>query len=132
MFGEISGLRPVRYEVTHDEVADIWDGLLVCVGNGRTYGSGMAVCPEADCQDGYLDVTWVGGVSIRRFLRLFPQVYSGTHVQQPEVRTLRVQKIDIEAPSQIAYADGERIGPLPIQVSVRPGALRVFGRPVAA
>jgi diacylglycerol kinase (ATP) len=132
MIGEIGGLRPVRYQVAHDGVTDAWDGLLVCVGNGRTYGSGMAVCPMADCRDGYLDVTWVGGVSIRRFLRLFPQVYSGTHVQQLEVRTLRVQSIDIDAPDQIAYADGERIGPLPIRVSVRPGALQVFGQPVAA
>ena len=132
MVGEIGGLRPVRYHITHDAMADVWDGLLVCVGNGRTYGSGMAVCPAADSQDGYLDVTWVGGVSIRRFLRLFPLVYSGRHVQQPEVRTLRVQSIDIDAPDQIAYADGERMGPLPIRVSVQPGALRVFGRPVAA
>lgn len=132
MLGEINGLRPVQYQITQDGVADIWDGLLICVGNGRTYGSGMAVCPMADYRDGYLDVTWVGAVSTATFLRLFPRVYSGTHVHRPEVRTSRVRSIDIDAADQIAYADGERIGPPPIQVSVHPGALRVFGLASAA
>jgi diacylglycerol kinase (ATP) len=132
MLAEIKGLQPVRYEITHDGAVSVWTGLLVCVGNGRTYGSGMAVCPAADCRDGYLDVTWLGAVSTLKFLRLFPQVYSGAHVQRPEVRTTRVKSITIDAPDQIAYADGERIGPLPIQVRVHPRALRVFGVPTAA
>lgn len=132
MLAEVKGLQPVRYEITHDGAAAVWNGLLMCVGNGRTYGSGMAVCPAADCRDGYLDVTWLGAVSTAKFLRLFPQVYSGAHVRRPEVRTSLVKCIELDAPGQIAYADGERIGPLPIQVRIHPRALRVFGVPAAA
>ena len=41
---------------------------------------------------------------------------------------LRGKLITVEANGQIAYADGERLGPLPVEVKVVPGALRVLAR----
>jgi diacylglycerol kinase (ATP) len=132
MLGELGNLKAIQYRIKLDGSVETGQALLVCVGNGRTYGSGMAVCPNADSHDGLLDVTWVSGVSRLSFLRLFPRVYSGSHIDRPEVRTFRVKRIEIDAPDQIAYADGERIGPLPVRVQIHPGALRVFSRPTAA
>ena len=48
------------------------------------------------------------------FLRVFPSVYCGSHVHHPAVRTYRGRSLTIDAPGQVAYADGERIGPLPV------------------
>ncbi len=57
--------------------------MLVAVGNGPSYGGGMRVCPDARLDDGLLDVTVLGPISKPEFLRVFPTVYKGTHVQPP-------------------------------------------------
>ena len=61
-----------------------------------------------------------------RFLRMFPKVFRGEHTGLPEVTILPVTSVRVEADDIVAYADGERIGPLPIEVTVAPGALRVL------
>ena len=100
--------------------------MLVSVGNGPRFGGGMLVCPDALLDDELLDITWLGEISIPRFLGVFPRVYKGTHVNHPAVQTMRGQVMEIDAPGQVAYADGERVGPLPVTVRVRPAALRVL------
>jgi diacylglycerol kinase (ATP) len=72
-------------------------------------------------------VTWLGAVGRPTLLRVFPKVFSGTHVDHPAVTTYRARELRIEAAGQLAYADGERIGPLPVDVRVHPRVLRVLG-----
>ena len=50
----------------------------------------------------------------------------GTHVGHPAVRMLRGRSVRIESPGITAYADGEPLGPLPVDVSIAPSALTVF------
>jgi diacylglycerol kinase (ATP) len=123
---ELASFRPLDYEVRIDGVVHHAAGMLVSIGNGSRYGGGMLVCPDALMDDGILDVTWLGEVSKATFLRVLPTVFKGTHVQHPSVRTYRGRRIDVAAAGQIAYADGERLGPLPASIEVRPGALRVL------
>jgi diacylglycerol kinase (ATP) len=68
----------------------------------------------------------VGKLGRIGFLRIFPRVFKGTHLTDPRVSIHRARRVRIEADAVVAYADGERIGPLPIDLEVRPGALRVF------
>ncbi len=126
MLRELASFRPLPYRVIIDGEVHVGDGMLVSVGNGPRFGGGMQVCPDARMDDGLLDVTWLGAISIPAFLGVFPRVYRGTHVDHPAVRVLRGRSLQIDAPGQVAYADGERIGPLPVTVDVRPGALRVL------
>lgn len=123
---ELASFRALDYEVVIDGVRERAPGMLVSVGNGSRYGGGMRVCPGAVPDDGLLDVTWLGAVSKATFLRVFPSVFRGTHVHHPAVRTFRGRSLRIAAEGQVAYADGERIGPLPVEIEVRPGALRVL------
>jgi diacylglycerol kinase (ATP) len=123
---ELRTFRPVPYRVVLDGTEIRGLGMLVAVGNGSSYGGGMQVCPGAQPDDGLLDLTWLHELGKPTFLRVFPRVYKGTHVEHPAVSTHRVTRITLDAPGQVAYADGERIGPLPIEVTVRPGALRVL------
>lgn len=123
---ELASFRALDYEVVIDGVRERAPGMLVSVGNGSRYGGGMRVCPAALPDDGLLDVTWLGAVSKATFLRVFPSVFRGTHVDHPAVRTFRGRSLHIAAEGQVAYADGERIGPLPVEIEVRPGALRVL------
>jgi diacylglycerol kinase (ATP) len=131
MTRELVSFRPAPYTIDVDGTPINGHAMLVAVGNGGRYGGGMRVCPSAVPDDGSLDVTWLSAVSRPRFVRSFPSVYRGTHVQQPFVRTFRGERIRIEAPGQVAYADGEPVGPLPVTIKVRPGALRILPVPPA-
>lgn len=108
------------------------EDLLMCaVGNGATYGGGIPICPDADLSDGLLDVTLVHPLGRARLLRLLPRVYRGTHTSLPEVRTTRVRRMLLRAHRTTAYADGDPIGALPLEIEAVPSALRVF-RPDAS
>jgi diacylglycerol kinase (ATP) len=55
-----------------------------------------------------------------------PPVFGGSHVHDPRVRIVRARRIRIDAARVVAYADGERIGPLPLEIELVPGALAVL------
>ena len=98
----------------------------MAVGNGASYGGGMRVCPDAQLDDGLLDVTVLGPISKPEFLRVFPTVYKGTHVHHPAVTVRRARQVVLTSPGVTAYADGERVSVLPVNVEAVPDALRVF------
>jgi diacylglycerol kinase (ATP) len=102
--------------------------LAVC--NGRWFGGGMMVAPEARVDDGRLDVTVWGGFGLIDFLRLQPKLYDGRHVQEPGVRTLRAATVELEPVGSapvLLELDGELPGRLPARLSILPGALRLRG-----
>jgi diacylglycerol kinase (ATP) len=124
---ELLRLRARRYVVTIDGHRRILDSVLIAVANLGSIGGGMRIVPFASAEDGRLDVFSVGPVSRRRFLRLFPRVFAGRHTDVDVVSFSSGEVVEIacDAPV-IAYAGGERIGPLPVRISVDPGALAVL------
>ena len=88
--------------------------------------AGMRICPDAELDDSLLDVTVVGPLSRTALLRLYPTVRSGAHVRHPAVTTRRAQAVTLAAAGVVGYADGERLGPLPLRNECRAGALRVL------
>jgi len=122
---ELRTFSAVPYRASIDGRAVIGNAMLVAIGNGASYGGGMRICPDADQRDGLLNVTWLGGVPVPTFLRVFPSVFTGKHVESPYVATATARSVVLDAPGQLAYADGERVGPLPIEVTIRPGLLQV-------
>jgi diacylglycerol kinase (ATP) len=60
------------------------------------------------------------------FLRVFPTVYKGTHVEHPAVSVHTARSVRLEAPDVVAYADGEYVSPLPVEITCVPGALNVL------
>nr|WP_296770323.1 diacylglycerol kinase [Rhodococcus sp. (in: high G+C Gram-positive bacteria)] len=116
MMLELTKLRPIPYTVELDGDAFDVDATLVTVGNGPTYGGGMAICPSAVVDDGVLDVTVVRASSRTRLIRLSPTLYKGTHVSLPEVQTFTAKTVVLTAPGMTAYADGERFCALPVRI----------------
>jgi diacylglycerol kinase (ATP) len=110
---ELPRFRPIEYEITLDSRRITTEAMLIAVGNGRSYGGGMLVCPHAQINDGLFDVMILEPVSKVEFLKVFPKVFSGSHISHPAVKTYRTQKISISADA-VAYADGERIGRAPV------------------
>ncbi|MDG4766215.1 diacylglycerol kinase family protein [Solwaraspora sp. WMMD406] len=123
---ELARLRPRRYLVGLDGVSQRMDAVLVAVGNCASYGGGMRICPAADPTDGLLDVVVAGPVGRGTLIRILPQVYRGTHVQHPMVRSYRAREVTIDTAGVIGYADGERVGPLPLTVTAVAGAVRLL------
>lgn len=121
----LSTFKPRSYSFRVDEVHLESKAMLIAVSNGKSYGGGMMISPMSDLQDGYLDVMILGPVSRFEFLRVFPKVYSGSHINHPAVKFLKAKNVAISA-NAVAYADGERIGDLPIEVSIVEKCLRVL------
>ncbi|GCE43235.1 Diacylglycerol kinase-related protein [Rhodococcus wratislaviensis] len=126
MLAELTQLRPLHYRIGLDDQTVEVDATLVAVGNGRSYGGGMKICPNADKTDGLLDVTVVDYGRRSRLVRLFPRVYKGTHVDLPDVQTYRSRTVRLQCESITAYADGDRVGPLPVTIEAVPAALRIL------
>ncbi|GAA3029820.1 YegS/Rv2252/BmrU family lipid kinase [Streptosporangium longisporum] len=123
---ELRSFRPIPFRIGLDGEIVEREAMLVAVGNTRSYGAGMRVCPGAVPDDGLLDVTVLGAVPKGEFLRTFPRVYRGSHASHPAVTMYRARTVTLEAPGVIAYADGERIGPTPLTCEIVPGALQVL------
>ena len=118
----LSTFRPKNYSFRIDAVDFTSRAMLIAVSNGSSYGGGMKVTPDAQTDDGLFDIMILGPVSKMEFLKVFPKVFSGAHVTHPAVKILRGRTVEISSDA-VAYADGERIGPLPIVASVIPRAL---------
>ena len=123
---ELWKLKPLSYQVTIDGKDFSGEYLLVAVANSQSFGGGMKVTPEASLVDGLVDVLLLKPLGRLEFLRIYPRVFKGTHVTDPRVIIQRGASVRVDARGVIAYADGERMGPLPVEVRVAPLALQVF------
>jgi diacylglycerol kinase (ATP) len=118
---ELPKFKPMHYTIGLDSQAIQTEAMLIAVANGSSYGGGMLVCPGADMHDGLFDVMVLRPVSKFEFLKVFPKVFKGAHIDHPKVDIYRSRKVSLAAPA-IAYADGERIGGLPVQAECMAGA----------
>lgn len=129
MLQEIRSFAPIPYRLEFEDETIETAGMLIAVGNGSTYGGGMKVCPGADVHDGTAEILIVGELPKLAFLRLFPKVFTGTHVRHPVTRVLTGREFTLHAPEQVAYADGEYLGPSPVRIRVLADAVDVIGAP---
>jgi YegS/Rv2252/BmrU family lipid kinase len=140
--GRVSFLSAVVRSLVTYENADVTvsvdDGearrmtlLLAAVGNGRFFGGGMKICPEAILDDGRFDLVTVGDLGRIEVLAKIHRIYSGNHLSMSEVRQIRCRRLRV-APSdsraQIPLEiDGETPGRLPASFEILKGALRLRG-----
>ncbi len=105
------------------------DLVFVEVANSRYTGTSFLIAPEAEIDDGLLDVIILKKISRPKILSLFPTIYSGKHVRYKEVVTRKVKSISINTPLPMPLMpDGEFIGNTPVTISCVPQALQLFGR----
>ena len=129
---ELRGFRPYGYRLTLDDV--IWEsaGSLVAVANTPWIGGGVKIAPGAVPDDGLLDVVVAGPFTKRGIVQIFPGMYSGRHVHHPAVQVFQSRTVLIEPITALgamppdAFADGERLGPVPLLAQVHPGAVHVL------
>ena len=68
----------------------------MAIANGPYYGGGMRIAPDAEPDDGWLDLCVVGDVSRLTAIRELPNLYRGTHVRHPAVSLHRARLVEIE------------------------------------
>jgi diacylglycerol kinase (ATP) len=127
ILGALRHYRPVD-GVIRDADGQTWAGALTMavVANGPYYGGGMRIAPAADPLDGALDLVTLGAVGRLELLRWLPRVYRGTHVANPKVSVRRVTEVRIATtPPAPVQVDGEVAGTTPVDVTIRPKALRL-------
>jgi diacylglycerol kinase family enzyme len=101
--------------------------LLIAINNGRYFGGGMKIAPDANPCDGLLDVVTIRDVHKLRLLYNFPRLYNGTHVTHPMVSIYQAKIIDVKTSEKLLLQmDGEVVGEAPAAFSIIPSALRVI------
>jgi diacylglycerol kinase (ATP) len=126
MLAELRTLKPIDYTLHLDGETRNVDAVLVAVGNGPCFGGGIRITEGAEIDDGLLDVVIIRPLSRIKLVRTYPRLFKGTHTTIPEYEQHRVRSVTVDAPGIVAYADGERFGPLPVTVQCVPGVLRVI------
>src|SRR5690606_36296731 len=112
--------RPARFEI---EAGDLpprtVSAYSVGLANNKAYGGGMYAAPNAELDDGLLDLVVVHDMPKRRFLtQVLPRVFKGTHVELRGVEELRVRTATVRADRPFTvYADGDPVGELPCDFS---------------
>jgi YegS/Rv2252/BmrU family lipid kinase len=119
--------KPATFTLHIDGKREQVVGYGVAAANSKAYGGGMYAAPDAELDDGLLDVEASGNVGKLRFLRGLAKVFEGEHRELLEVQTWRGAEVRIEADRPFAvYADGDHLADLPAMVRLLPRALRVI------
>jgi YegS/Rv2252/BmrU family lipid kinase len=98
----------------------------VVVANGRYFGGGMMICPDASPDDGLLDVLLIGDLTKGDLLLTLPKTYRGRHLPHPKAELLRGAAVTVDADTPLPVElDGEQPGTTPARFEAVRGALRV-------
>ncbi len=101
--------------------------MMVAFANAPSYGHGLRIAPRARLDDGQLDICFVRRTGKLRLLRLFPRVFTGSHLDLAEVLYQRASRLFLDSDRPLdLYADGEYVCRTPVEIAVASRALRVI------
>ncbi len=116
---------PLEIELDDREICQ--DNIFVTISNTQYTGTHFLIAPDAVIDDGLLDVTLLKKLPRHRLLRLFPTIYHGGHVEQPEVFIHKAVNITIRSPAGMLLGpDGEFKGRTPARISCLHQDLAIF------
>lgn len=114
-----------RMRLTIDGVAEPAASYhLVAAANTSTFGGGMRLAPDADAEDGLLDLLTIADMTRADLLALLPRAYSGSHVGRPGVVLRRARRVEIHSDETLPLnIDGDADGQAPVVFEVLPKAI---------
>jgi YegS/Rv2252/BmrU family lipid kinase len=119
--------KPATFDVTVGRERRTFTGWSVAAANGKAYGGGMFLAPDARLDDGQLDVVMGWPPSRRAFIACLRDVFKGTHLQRDWIEVLRGAEVRIAADRPFTvFADGDPIGELPVTIRAVPAAIQVL------
>jgi YegS/Rv2252/BmrU family lipid kinase len=125
-FAVFSGWEATEIEVAVDGERRSGPMFDVVVANGRFFGGGLQICPDAEPDDGLFDVLTIGDVTKRDLVQTMPKMYRGTHLPHPKAELLRGSSVTVTSETALPIElDGEQPGTTPVTFEVSAGALRL-------
>jgi YegS/Rv2252/BmrU family lipid kinase len=123
----LAAWKPAAFSVIVDGERHDVSGYSVAVGNSKAYGGGMFVLPEAELDDGKLDVLISTDAPKLTFLRGVFKTFKASHVDSPHAQFLRGATIEVSSDRPfVIYGDGDPIGTTPATMRVEQRCLRVI------
>jgi diacylglycerol kinase (ATP) len=111
--------RSKKFNVKYDGTQRTIDAMFLVVGNMASYGGGMKITPNADPEDGILDVCIIKRMSKLHFIKIFTSVFKGEHISDEFVEYFRAENVEIDSEYNFSvFADGEYICKLPVKFEV--------------
>lgn len=118
---------PTWMRLTLDETPRELRALMCSVANASSYGGGMRIAPNARMSDGLLDVCVIAEAGRIEFLRTFPRVFRGTHLDHPKVQIHRAQRVYVQSdPPVPVLIDGDVCGHTPVEFHICPRAISIL------
>jgi len=109
------------------------DYLVGTVSNGKIFGKGMKVAPQAKLDDGLFDIVLVKGMKAFEFFRNVWRIYTGTHLSHPKIDLIRGKRVEAypdEGEGDVLIElDGEQLGKLPATFEIVAHSLLIKGTP---
>lgn len=125
--GTLSKFKPRPMDIQYDKRRFTGDVMLVAVGNGRSYGGGLKILPQAEMDDGWLDLCIVKRTSKFELLRNIPRLYKGAHTDHPAIDIHRARRVILSSADRVElFGDGEYLQDLPAVIDVAPRAIRIL------
>ena len=99
----------------------------VNVANGKYFGGGMCIAPEAKADDGIFEIAVVGDITRRNVIANVGKLYRGTLASHPLVDYYRGNKVKVESSQRVLIdLDGEQLGTLPVTFMIKQKAIEIF------
>ncbi len=126
IFAVFSGWRASELEVAVDGERRSGRMFDVVVANGRFFGGGLEICPDAKPDDALFDVLTIGDVTKRDLVLTVPKMYRGTHLPHPKAELLRGAAVTVTSDTPLPIElDGEQPGTTPVTFEVVAEAFRL-------
>lgn len=102
--------------------------MLMAVCNGRAFGHGLFINPEAKMDDGKLNITLLGEVTFWDYIKNIGRLKKGMKINHPNVHYFQTEEISINFQSHTLYTelDGENIGSGNVKFSIEKGVLKLI------
>jgi len=130
IWGAISAVvrwKPAHFTVAADGVKKDFDGWSVLCANTSRYGGGMLIAPNASIEDHQFDLICTLDSSRLRFIRMFPKVFKGTHIDDDNLDVSHAREVSVSADRPFTiYADGDPLTELPAEIRILPAAVKVL------
>ena len=103
------------------------EALIACVGNGKKFGGGIRMCPEAEIDDGKLDFVVAGKLKKSKIPHAFIQLMKGNILKQDFTSFERVEHIRLEFDKPVTIQiDGELYDDIDFDLSIVKSGVKIF------
>lgn len=123
-----SKIQPIQLSFKSEEFSGQESVLLYLISNTASIGGFKRIAPDADVQDGYLDVVIIKKSEVQDLAQIFINIFRGEHINHPNVIYFKTKKITVESEEEdiTIDIDGEYGGKLPATYEVIPSAFRII------